>query len=391
MTLREIRLGAAANEMVQEEILKQVAHISRSVRDTSFRGDGITLSFDVPDSEADRLVAEVSQVATKVARSLRSLTRKTLHVSASAPGGLEAPPAAPPEGVRMLGEGQAALQGLPLALFRFFDRTFREWGEQWQPVHLQPPTLIPAAVLAKCDYFRSFPQYVTFAAHLSEASETIQQFRERHLKRDDLDEASLGDMAIPTACLSPAVCYHVYHLHAGEQIPPGGRTYSVAGKCFRFETTNLQDLRRLWDFTMRELVFVGSREWVLDERQRAIEAFIPLLDSLGLAAEIRTASDPFFVAPDAASKTYFQLSSETKYEIALAVPGESHLAVGSFNYHGDFFGRAFEVKDERATPMHSVCVAFGLERWVHGFLRQRGTDRGAWPALVRDAPELGDR
>ncbi len=100
---------------------------------------------------------------------------------------------------------------------------------------------------------------------------------------------------------------------------------------------------------------------------------------------MRTASDPFFVAPDALAKTYFQLSSETKYEVSLPLPDGSRLAVGSLNYHTDFFGRAFNVSVENSGPMHSVCIAFGLERWVHAFLAQHGTDEKQWPAPVRRA------
>src|SRR6266480_2482200 len=88
--------------------------------------------------------------------------------------------------------------------------------------------------------------------------------------------------------------------------------------------------------------------------------------------EIRTASDPFFIAPDAAAKTYFQLSSETKFEMSLLLPDDKRLAVGSHNYHSDFFGRAFNTTVDGAGYMHSVCVAFGLERWVYGFLAQHG-------------------
>ena len=38
--------------------------------------------------------------------------------------------------------------------------------------------------------------------------------------------------------------------------------------------------------------------------------------------------------------------------------------------------------------MHSVCVAFGLERWVYAFLAQHGDDPARWPEPVREAPEF---
>ena len=133
---------------------------------------------------------------------------------------------------------------------------------------------------------------------------------------------------------------------------------------------------------MRELVFLGSRESVLQERERCVEVVGAFFDNLRLAAEIRTASDPFYIAPDAASKTYFQLTAETKYEVSALLPDGQRLAVGSLNYHTDFFGRAFEIDIQGAGRAHSVCIGFGLERLVCAFLAQHGTDASAWPESV---------
>lgn len=107
-----------------------------------------------------------------------------------------------------------------------------------------------------------------------------------------------------------------------------------------------------------------------------------------LASEIRTASDPFFVASDAVAKTHFQLSSESKFEVVLPLLDGDLLAVGSHNYHSDFFGRTFNVMVEGAAAMHSACVAFGLERFVFAYLQQHGSDPNHWPDAARLAPEI---
>jgi len=387
-TLR-ITLPTAAPEMAQEEILKQIAFVSREIAGPRFIEGGRVLTCDVPEARAEALEAleqAIAQMATKTVRGLRNLQRKIVYASPR----MANPAFADEDGlglhqdVRLLGTGQVALAGVPLRLFRYFDRAFEELGLLWDAEPVLTPTLIPTRVLAKCDYFRSFPHYVTFACHLHEDSAVIDGFRARHQDRDDLEPRALDSMDVPEACLSPAVCYHVYHLHQQTTIPATGRVYNVAGKCFRYESSNITDLRRLWDFTMREVVFLGSREYVLRERQRAIERFVPFLEALDLACEIRTASDPFFIAPDAVSKTYFQLSSETKYEIAALLPGGDRLAIGSFNYHSDFFGRAFDTDVENAGAMHSVCIGLGMERWVHAFLAQHGADPAGWPAAVRE-------
>ena len=38
----------------------------------------------------------------------------------------------------------------------------------------------------------------------------------------------------PEACLSPAVCYHVYHMHQNQSVPAAGLVYGICGKCFRY-------------------------------------------------------------------------------------------------------------------------------------------------------------
>ncbi len=383
MTRRiSIRLQGPANDMVQEEIIKQVAFLSVDLRNPSFAASGDILECDVPADSVDELTPQIQALAKRVQASLRRLERKLIFSNLDA---AQFPATQPDElpGVHFLGLGQAALDGVALRLFRYFDRTFEALGQTWNAEPLMTPTLIPARVLAKCDYFRSFPQNVTFASHLEPNVQTIDNFRARHADRETLDDAARANMDTPDTCLSPATCYHVYHLHAGKTIPAAGTVHGVCGKCFRFESTNTSDLRRLWDFTMREIVFMGDKNQVWQHREVGLERTASLLTEHRLASEIRTASDPFFVAPDAMAKTYFQLSSETKYEIAALLPDGQRLAIGSLNYHTDFFGRAFDVQLLNGGFMHSVCIAFGIERCVYAFLRQHGTDPVQWPPVVR--------
>ncbi len=376
-----IMLPAVANEMVQEEIVKQLAHVSRAISNPRFQADGQHIDLDLDDRAGEGVAAEAEAVATRIQRSLRRLDRKVRHRT---PEGWDGPLhlVGEAEGVWSSGQGQVQLSGAALAAVVGLDTMLDRYFSEWSPARLQTPTLIPAEVLARCDYFRSFPQYVSFVSHLHEDFEVIGGFRGRHQERDTLDEASRADLDLPDVCLSPAVCYHTYHRHASQTLPETGTAYDVAGRCFRYESTNMSDLRRLWEFTMRELVFIGTESWVLTQREMAIERFVSLLDALGMPAEIRTASDPFFVAADAVAKTYFQLSSETKFEISVAL-GEERLAVGSFNYHTDFFGRAFAMQAGDTGPAHSVCVGFGLERLAHAVVAHHGSDPAAWPDLLR--------
>lgn len=383
-----VELATPAAEMAQEEIPKHVAFLSKDISDIRFVRGGAALEFLAPEERAEELSRGAAEIARTMQRSLRNLARKLVYRSPASDrvefrgaGGMTA-------GILQMGQGQVALEGLPLRLYRYFDRTLEALGDPFAPQPILVPTLIPAPTLAKCDYFRSFPHIVTFATHLPEDMPTIEGFRTRHQTRDTLEENALAEMVPIEVCLSPAVCYHVYSANKGRVLPASGARYALAGRCFRYESSKMVDLRRLWEFTMREIVFMGARENVLGLREQGNEIVARYLDQHELGGEIRTASDPFFIAPDAAAKTYFQISSETKYEISLMLPGDERVAAGSLNYHTDFFGRAFDCTVEGSGPMHSVCIAFGLERWVYAFLAQHGEDPARWPDVVRRSPEL---
>ncbi len=381
-----LKLPAPATEMAAEEIQKQVAFLAKSVANIKFTAAD-TLELDVRSDEAERVESGALALAAKIQKTLRSLQRKVAFRSSTVDD-LVFRGDGTAEGIDYEGAGITVISGVPLQLFEYFDRCFAEFGRPWRPKPFRAPTLIPTTVLARCDYFRSFPHNVTFAAHLPEEPVRIEQFRARHHERETLDDQALGDMVTPEACLSPAVCYHAYYANRDRVLPPEPLVYQMVGKCFRYESSNTRDLRRLWDFTMREVVFLGAREAILAERAKGIELFQGFLDEHRIAAEIRTASDPFFIAPDATAKTYFQISSDTKYEVSIVLPDDGRLAVGSFNYHGDFFGKAFNCKLPNDTPMHSVCFAWGLERWVYGFLAQHGANPQHWPDVMRSAPEF---
>jgi len=380
-----IQLRDPATDMTREEIVKQVAHLSGSLRNPRISPDCSNLKFDVEAEEAENAQHHAEKLCALIQRSLRNVERKVVYRTRAMSRPIIRGTTAPGDGVYMAGRGQVMLEGVPLQLFRYLDNALADLEKNWTTQELLTPTLIPADVLAKCDYFRSFPNTVTFACHLEPDAAVINRFRARHEHKTCVDHEALGDMETPEACLSPAVCYHVYHRNQGLTLPPEGIAYRVRGKCFRYESSNMREMTRLWDFTMRELVFLGTGDYVLEERQRCVDIIGEFLDDLGLAAEIRTASDPFYIAPDASSKTYFQLTAETKYELSAVLPNEQRLAIGSLNYHTDFFGRAFDINVEGAGPAHSSCIGFGLERFVCAFLAQHGNDPSDWPEEVRTA------
>ncbi|MGH7279980.1 MAG: hypothetical protein ACRELY_00525 [Polyangiaceae bacterium] len=272
-------------------------------------------------------------------------------------------------------------------LVHFFRESLDALSGRFGATRRQFPTLIGADVLTRCRYIQTFPHSLTLVTHLREDLSCIQKFS-RESRWDGQELAFDHDALASVECLlSSSVCFHHYAWIAGSKLTDG-QCVTAVGKCFRFESGNLSGLERLWDFTMHEIIFVGSGEFVTGERQRGIDEVTALLDRWGLAYRICTATDPFFI-DGYSTQTAFQSAFELKYEIRADLPykgPDASLAVGSLNYHQDFFGRSFDI-DCASAPAHTGCIAFGLERLALAFVAQYGTDKSRWPTdVARNVP-----
>ena len=78
MTTVSVALESPASDMVREEILKQVAFLSKGIKNTRFGPQGDTIEFEAPEAEGSVLVEAVRILATSVLRSVGRLQRKVL-------------------------------------------------------------------------------------------------------------------------------------------------------------------------------------------------------------------------------------------------------------------------------------------------------------------------
>src|ERR1051326_5213227 len=74
-----IQLHDAATDMTREEMLKQVAHLSNSLRNPEISADGLKLSFEVKAEEAEETKAHAERLCALIQRSLRKLERKVVY------------------------------------------------------------------------------------------------------------------------------------------------------------------------------------------------------------------------------------------------------------------------------------------------------------------------
>ncbi|MFH1979290.1 MAG: hypothetical protein ABII97_02830 [Patescibacteria group bacterium] len=173
---------------------------------------------------------------------------------------------------------------------------------------------------------------------------------------------------------SPTVCYHYFGSLADKQMKKN-HAVSALGKCTRKEEGELNNFARLTNFTMREIIFLGTEEYCQKKKDEVLKLTQEMLDGVfDLTYDITTASDPFF-GDNSQLKQKSQLVSESKYELQALLPYSNKTSsVGSFNLHGKVFYDRFNISSKEPELTFSGCVGWGYERLLYSILSQKGTD-----------------
>lgn len=353
-------------------------------RDGLIEGVDVALAAETPEQGA---IGE--QIRRAVERDLgrqRALPQKALWQSAATPGRatdvlgelLERGAAFVPA------EGQVAYAEPLIRLADWFDRRLRELATELGAREYRYPALLPTSALERFGYFGSFPQLVMFVTRLHSDIDVYDAFVRDYQRAGRLPDDVLDRCRDHSFCLPPTMCYHTFHQHRQRRLE-GHAVVTANGRSFRFESRYASGFERLWDFTIREIVFMGDAGFAVDARARLMDRVFALVDELGLAGRCEVAHDHFFVDPDAAAKIFSQRALELKYELRLEVGAGRSVAAGSFNLHGSFFGEAFDITRADGEPIASACAGFGIERLVYAFLCQHGLDARAWPEPVASA------
>lgn len=375
------------------EIRSKLAYVDESIVQADVSPDRIILHLSTVGQEINagrksEIIHKTHQVVNSMARGAFKPKIQVLedHLDLRLPYRDDPMPELAAAGeVSQEAEGIFTIGPLLCRLIDFFDRQFVDLANTFEAQPRRFPTLIPAQFMERVHYFRAFPHSLSFVTHLREDLEVIDRFSETVACDQGSLNAPPESFARIKTLLSPAVCYHHYLALADKPLVEGKSITTAVGSCFRYEAINLTSLERLWNFTMREVIFVGSKEFVLENREMARQRMEPFFKDLGLAYRVESANDPFFIG-EFRKQAAFQSAFQLKFEIRALLPyRNSTLAVGSYNYHQDFFGRNLNITLPDGNPVHTGCAAFGLERMAFSFVSQYGLDQKQWPAFVRDS------
>lgn len=381
------QLQSAIPEDLVDEFLKRLPYVSEGIRNVRLLPGATQVEFDLRpgfESQTGVVASRISEVAGKLCINHQAGASKVLARRDALPGSFRDDPhplLAEQGEIAAFGRGRYGLGPKLVGLIEYFDRRARQMAVQFHAEAHTFPSLIGADVLDRCRYLKNFPASLNLVSHLREDHGVLQEFA-RSVRWDGEQLCYDSASASGVECLlSPSVCFHWYMWLRDSRLPEP-RAITALGKCFRYESSNLTGLERLWDFSMREIVFVGSADYVLTNRNKLVDLSVSFLDELGIAYEISTATDPFFVDSYAVQAAY-QQGFELKFELLAPLPySGKKLAVGSINYHQDFFGRSFAIQTPEG-PAHTGCIGFGHERLALAFVAQHGVDEKSWPESVR--------
>jgi seryl-tRNA synthetase len=259
-----------------------------------------------------------------------------------------------------------------------FDALVTEAARAEHPETMRFPPLLPRRQLESSGYLHSFPHLAgsVFAFDGDEAQ--ARELDARAAQHEDWSEFQrMSELA-----LVPAACYPVYPAVARRGPLRSGGLIVDAGGAWVFRHEPSEDPTRMQMFHQRELVRIGAPEEVRAWRDGWRDRGLELLASIGLAAEVERAADPFF-GRGGRMLAANQLGQELKYELLVQLAGPKPTAVTSFNYHQEHFAQKYGLVLEDGSVAHTACLGFGQERIVLALLYTHGLEPAAWPAEVR--------
>jgi len=243
------------------------------------------------------------------------------------------------------------------------------------------PNCIPLTDLGATDHFASFPEHLHFLTHLIQDLDILDAFAADARAEGGAVRPQTPRLSPVQLVHNPSTCYHCYAARRGTTIA-GDVAITAIAKCHRYEAANHADFGRLLEFSLREVIFLGSPDYVRACREKTLELVQALATDWQLAGDLLPSNDPFFTS-DFAAKAGQQHRFAMKFEYRATLPGMTKmLAIMSSNLHGPTFSKTFALRRDGG-PLHTGCLGFGLERLALALIAQHGHDPQAWPAALR--------
>ena len=242
-------------------------------------------------------------------------------------------------------------RGDEYALYSFLDSHVKEFMGEEPFEEVRIPSLIRTDILSRCGYFESFPQQVVVAAAAR---------RDQYEEIADKGEIENDQIEMSGCCLTPAACLHIYPMFENRSVDNG--IITARARVYRNEESGSDDAVRLMEFSVREIVAIGSREYVESVLDRIRRNALEFAKKISEQAYVKDSYDLFYPTKVNIYKTKMQLADSMKKELMIRI-GDGEIAVASFNFHGSHFSRIFNF--DNGGKVVTGCAGFGLDRLLY--------------------------
>jgi hypothetical protein len=287
-----------------------------------------------------------------------------------------------------LGNGLATLSGDFLKVKRSLEKYWADYAlVKLLATEIENPALWSSKIASQSKYLSDFPHEATFVFGAKKDGDSIANLGALTSKEgfpNDTEDLSsvIGSLTLLGFC-QPAVCTSCYYA-IGKRREVSNSLFTTYNRVFRNE--GIKRLDRLLSFSVRDLMVVGSDEFVRNSREIFLNKASNFINELKLEAQLVRATDPFFAAKS--SKLFVQKTGDLKHEIQAWIPYEARpIAVGSINLHLDTFGERFLMNIENR-PASSACFGIGFERLTYSLFAQNGPVLKNWDKQVLDTLRL---
>jgi len=284
--------------------------------------------------------------------------------------------------------GIFSFSGFFLRIINTLDKKFKEFSKTQNAQEVQLPITTPLSDLQKSEFFKRTPQFAQFISLMPDSAQEISDFSSS-IEHGEIKKEMCSLLRPPKHMCRSAVCLSSYPRYKNKIVKSGEDfCLTTMGKNFRNESVNVVSLERLYEFSMREIIYFGSSEFVNSKLEECIGWFKEFLTLHSLKSVIQVANDPFFI-DNLQALQYYQRSQKTKYEVRLINPfSHKEISCGSINNHGTHFSKSFNIKHENGDYLTTGCVGLGLERMAFLILCQHGLNQEKWPKSLREYFQL---
>ena len=368
------------NPEALKELMEQVYYVDKRITNCSFNSDGVIVEFESGNEINDEyLRREILKMSLSILQSFERVDIKFIFENEGL-GSFDQDPMDELINAKQVIEtypGVYALQGNFLEKVKELDSTFRNYALDSGAIEQYFQPTLPARSLVENGYIASFPHHPLFVTNVIRDANQIKDLS-KAAKEESIDlmhEWLDSKMDTHQQVLSPTVCYHCFETLRRQSIPKNGILYTAIAPCHRHESKNIKGLSRLQTFTMREIIFFGSADFVETQRKEILSHCQSYLVDLGLKFRVVTASDPFFISGSEAKRIY-QTALALKYEVQAFLPHtDNWISVASFNNHQQSLVIPYHIGFDSDADLHSGCVGYGYERLVYSFCSQFGIKR----------------